>query len=326
MANFISYSNKYTLLSILSLLIITISSPVLAQLSVGFYGRTCPSVFDTVRAATRSAINREPRMGASLIRLFFHDCFVNGCDGGVLLDDTASTPGEKGQIGNANSLRGFEVIDNIKAQVDRACRRVVVSCADIIAIAARDSVAQLGGPTYLIPVGRRDARAPSPARTTDLPAFFEDLNPIAAKFKSKGFTTREMVALSGAHTLGQARCVLYRDRIYNETNIDRGYARSLQANCPRVSPNGNNNLAPLDSQSPNRFGNSYYQELINRRGLLHSDQVLFNGGATDSIVRAYSNNPRAFLSDFANSMVKLGNLSPLTGNQGEIRTNCRRIN
>ncbi|KAF9624410.1 hypothetical protein IFM89_011335 [Coptis chinensis] len=249
----ISYSNKYSLFSIL-IFITVVSSPVLAQLSVGFYGRTCPSVYDTVRAATRSVINREPRMGASLIRLFFHDCFVNGCDGGVLLDDTASTPGEKGRTGNINLLRGFEVIDNIKVQVDRACGRVVVSCADIVAIAARDSVVE-----------------------------------------------------SGAHTLGQARCALFRDRIYNETNIDPSYRRSLQANCPRVSPNGDNNLAPLDEKSPNRFGNSYFQSLMNRRGLLHSDQVLFNGATTDSIVREYSNDPRAFLSDFSNSMLKMGN-------------------
>ncbi|KAF5208182.1 Protease do-like 1 protein [Thalictrum thalictroides] len=296
-------------------------SPVLAQLSVGFYASTCPSVFDTVRSATRSAINREARMGASLIRLFFHDCFVNGCDGGILLVDTPAVPGEQSTRNNANSARGFEVIDNIKTQVDRACGGPVVSCADILAIAARDSVVELGGPSYSIPVGRRDARAPSrTAASNDLPGFNEDLRLLLSKFSAKGFNAEEMVALSGAHTVGQAQCAVYRERIHNDTNIDPAYAASLRANCPSTSsPATDGNLAPLDPQSPNRFGNNYFQALINRRTVLRSDQAIFDGGPTDDIVRSYSNNPTRFSTDFANAMLKMGNLSPLTGTQGEIR-------
>ncbi|XP_058088355.1 peroxidase P7-like [Magnolia sinica] len=312
---------------LLIMMMMAISSPVSAQLSVSFYANTCPSVFDTVRAAVRSAINREARMGASLLRLFFHDCFVNGCDGGVLLADTGSFVGEQTAAPNQNSIRGFSVIDTIKAQVDRACGRVVVSCADILAIAARDSVVELGGPSYSVPLGRRDARTASrDGANTNLPAFFDDLNTLIQLFSNKGFTAREMVALSGAHTVGQARCDKFRDRIYNETNIDPAFAASRRATCPRATGSGDGNLAPLDPQSPNRFGNNYYQALLNRRGLLSSDQVLFNGGSTDSIVTTYSNDANAFSTDFANAMVKMGNLSPLTGTQGEIRTNCARIN
>ncbi|XP_077242564.1 peroxidase P7-like [Tasmannia lanceolata] len=307
------------------IILITISSPVSAQLSVSFYASTCPSVFNTVRAAVRSALNREPRMGASLIRMLFHDCFVNGCDGGILLKDSGSFVGEQNTPANQNSVRGYEVIDNIKTQVDSACGSSVVSCADILVIAARDSVAELGGPSYSVPVGRRDARAPGTS-LGDLVAPSEDLPSILSKFNRKGFTPREVVALSGAHTVGQARCVQFRDRIYNETNIDASFANSLKANCPRVKPNGDNNLAPLDPQSPNRFGNNYFQALINKRALLHSDQVLFNGGSTDSIVTMYSNDPSAFSTDFANAMIKMSSLSPLTGTQGEIRVNCGRIN
>ncbi|KAG9449966.1 hypothetical protein H6P81_009931 [Aristolochia fimbriata] len=325
-SNTISANYLALILSVLLVMTTLFSSPASAQLSVSFYGSTCPSVFDTVRASVRAAINRETRMGASLIRLFFHDCFVNGCDGSVLLDDNGSFVGERTAFPNTG-IRGIDAIDTIKTQVDRACGRSVVSCADILAIAARDSVVEMGGPSYSVVLGRRDARSASrDAANSGLPAPNENLDSITKKFSDHGFNQREMVVLSGAHTVGQARCVNYRDRIYNETNIDRAFATSLQANCPRDRGNGDDNLAPLDPQSPNRFGNNYFQALINRRGLLHSDQVLFNGGSTDSIVTSYSNGAAVFTTDFANAMVKMGNLSPLTGTQGEIRTNCRRIN
>lgn len=65
--------------------------------------------------------------------------FKQGCDGSILLDDTSSFTGEKTAGPNNNSVRGFNVIDNIKSKVEAVCPGVV-SCADILAITARDSV------------------------------------------------------------------------------------------------------------------------------------------------------------------------------------------
>lgn len=48
-----------------------------AQLSANFYGTSCPNLQTIVSNAMRQAVNREARLGASILRLFFHDCFVN---------------------------------------------------------------------------------------------------------------------------------------------------------------------------------------------------------------------------------------------------------
>lgn len=124
--------------------------------------------------------------------------------------------------------------------------------------------------------------------------------------------------------MGQAKCVLFRDRIYNETSINSAFSTSLKSNCPNSG--SDDNLSPLDVTSPVFFDNAYYKNLVNNKGLLHSDQQLFSGGSTDSQVTTYSTTASAFFADFANAMVKMGSLNLLTGSNGQIRTNCRKIN
>ncbi|CAN0901701.1 Lignin-forming anionic peroxidase [Linum grandiflorum] len=269
------------------------------QLSTNFYANTCPNALSTIRRSITTAISRERRMAASLLRLHFHDCFVQGCDASILLDP------EKTALPNDKSVRGYQVIDAAKAQVERICPGVV-SCADIIAVAARDASAYVGGPTWNVKLGRRDS--------TDLPT-------LISEFEKKGLNAREMVVLSGAHTLGFAQCFTFRDRIYDNGAkavnkiIDSDFARKKKKACPA-----------LDTVTPKSFDNNYFKTLMRKKGLLESDQVLYSGGSTDGIVEEYSKDAQKFSSDFAAAMVKMGDIGVITGNNGQIRKVCRKTN
>ncbi|XP_027065299.1 peroxidase RIP1-like [Coffea arabica] len=314
----------HALIIILSSLVLGLASS--APLSPAYYNRVCPQALPTIRRMVEDAVSQERRMGASLLRLHFHDCFVNGCDASILLDATPTIDSEKNALPNANSARGFEVIDRIKAQVDKVCGRPVVSCADILAVAARDSVVALGGPSWAVQLGRRDSTTASRSvANNDIPSPLMDLPALISSFKKQGLNVKDLVALSGGHTLGFAQCRLFRNRIYNETNnIDPSFASQRQATCPRAG--GDSNLSPLDP-SPAAFDTAYFSNLVSKRGLLHSDQALFGaGGPTQDLVKSYSTNLLAFSADFANSMIKMGNIKPLTGSQGQIRFNCRKVN
>ncbi|WVZ87970.1 hypothetical protein U9M48_034541 [Paspalum notatum var. saurae] len=132
---------------------------------------------------------------------------------------------------------------------------------------------------------------------------------------------REEVRSEGAQTIGLARCTNFRAHVYNDTNIDGTFARTRQSGCPRASGSGDNNLAPLDLRTPTVFENNYYKNPACKKGLLSS----LNGGSTDSQVQSYVSSQSIF-ADFVTSMIKMGDITPLTGSKGEIRQNCRRIN
>ncbi|CAK9144495.1 unnamed protein product [Ilex paraguariensis] len=304
-----------------SLATIAFSSP----LTPYYYDKVCPEALPAIKRVVQAAVQQERRMGASLLRLHFHDCFVNGCDGSILLDPSPTIDSEKNALPNLNSARGFDVIDKIKLAVDKACGYPVVSCADILAVAARDSVVALGGPTWKVQLGRRDSTTASRTdANTDIPSPFMDLPALINIFQKHGLNVKDLVALSGGHTIGIAQCRIFRTRIYNETTtINPAFARQRQATCPLSG--GDSNLAPLDP-TPAFFDKKYFTNLVKKKGLLHSDQALFNGGQTDKLVKSYSTNAGAFSQDFAKSMIKMGNIKPLTGKNGQIRLNCRKVN
>ncbi|KAK6122263.1 hypothetical protein DH2020_043996 [Rehmannia glutinosa] len=306
----------------LLLLLHNMIMPCDAQLSPTFYNSTCPNAVSTIRTSIRRAISHD-RGWRRLIRLHFHDCFVQGCDASILLDETDTIQSEKTAFPNVDSVRGYDVIEAAKRDVERICPGVV-SCADILTLAARDASVYVGGPTWTVRLGRRDSTtANRDQANTDLPDPFSTLAELISSFGNKGLSETDMVALSGAHTLGQAQCFLFRARINsNGTDIDPGFA-STKTRCPQSG--GDRNLGPLDLVTPNSFDNNYFKNLMQRKGLLQSDQVLFSGGSTNRLVSDYSRNPRLFASDFANAIIKMGEI-PATQQNGIIRRVCSAIN
>ncbi|KAG4195437.1 hypothetical protein ERO13_A06G111202v2 [Gossypium hirsutum] len=129
-----------------------------------------------------------------------------GCDASVLLDGSASGPSEQDAPPNL-TLRGFEIINDLRARVHKECGRVV-SCADIVALAARDSVYLSGGPDYDVPLGRRDGLSFATRNATlqNLPAPFANAAAILSSLATKNFDPTDVVALSGGHTIGISHC------------------------------------------------------------------------------------------------------------------------
>ncbi|CAM0904656.1 unnamed protein product [Alopecurus aequalis] len=308
--------------------------PAAGMLFPEFYEHTCPQLQEVVGAIVAKEHAKDPRMAASLVRLHFHDCFVQGCDASVLLDADGSSrfTTEKRSNPNRDSLRGYEVIDEIKAALEHACPHTV-SCADIVAVAARDSTVLTGGPGWEVPLGRRDSLTASLSGSNNLiPAPNDTLPTIAAKFRNQGLDIVDLVALSGAHTIGDSRCVSFRQRLYSQNNDGRpdptlnpAYATKLRQRCPKSG--GDQILFALDPVTQFRFDNQYYRNILAMNGLLNSDEVLLTQShETMELVKSYAVNNELFFEHFAKSMVRMGNISPLTGHNGEIRMNCRRVN
>ncbi|CAA6660236.1 unnamed protein product [Spirodela intermedia] len=295
-------------------------------LSTNYYAASCPFVEIIVRDTVNQALRRDPTLSGPLLRMHFHDCFVEGCDGSVLIDSTRGNKAEKDSPANL-SLRGYEVIDQAKRAVEQRCPGVV-SCADIVAMAARDAVLWAGGPIYDIPKGRLDGRRSRIEDTINLPLPTLNSSALIKIFGQRGFTVQEMVALSGGHTLGVARCSSFKNRLSNfdsvnrvDPSLDQSFAKTLVKACAA----GDSSEVSFDS-TRTFFDNAYFRALPVGGGLLSSDQTLFSSPETRGLVDAYAMNQARFFLDFSQAMVKMGLLNVKVGAGGEVRRDCRRVN
>ncbi|XP_062186428.1 peroxidase 1-like [Phragmites australis] len=310
------------------------SGAMAAGLEMEFYSKTCPQVEEIVREEMVKILKVAPTLAGPLLRLHFHDCFVRGCDGSVLLDSTANNTAEKDATPNL-TLRGFGSVQRIKDKLEKACPGTV-SCADILALMARDAVVLARGPSWPVALGRRDGRISIANETNQLPPPTSNFTRLVQLFAAKGLGLKDLVVLSGGHTLGTAHCNLFSDRLYNFTGsnnaadvdpaLDRAYLARLRSRCRSLADN--TTLSEMDPGSFLSFDASYYRLVAKRRGLFHSDAELLSDPVTRAYVERQATGLFAdeFFRDFTESMVKMGSVDVLTGAQGEIRKKCYLVN
>uniref|UniRef100_A0ACD5YJA2 Uncharacterized protein n=1 Tax=Avena sativa TaxID=4498 RepID=A0ACD5YJA2_AVESA len=308
-----------------------------ALLKAHFYRHSCPAAEAVVRDIVQASVAANPAaLPARLLRLFFHDCFVRGCDASLLIDSTeGGSTAEKDTAPN-RSLGGFEVVDTAKAVLEAVCPGIV-SCADIVALAARDAVSvQFGRDLWDVQLGRRDGVVSRASEAlSDIPSPSDNFTTLEANFGSKGLDVKDLVILSGAHTIGVGHCNLFSSRLFSSTTtngavapatdptLNAAYAAQLRAACG--SPSNNATTVPMDPESPARFDSHYYVNLKLGRGLFQSDAALLTDRRAAGLIHALTKEGH-FLKEFKNAVRKMGRVGVLTGDQGEIRRNCRVVN
>lgn len=316
------------------LVVLAIFGSVHGDLQMGFYASSCPKAEKIVQDYVNEHIPNAPSLAAALIRMHFHDCFVRGCDGSVLLNFTSSSGNQTEKVAVPNqTVRGFGFIDALKSLVEAECPGVV-SCADIVALAARDSIVITGGPSWKVPTGRRDGLISNASEAlSQIPAPFDNITILIQKFANKSLDLKDLVLLSGAHTIGIAHCPSFSNRLYNFTGVgdrdpalDSEYADNLQSRKCRT-PNDTTTRVEMDPGSRKTFDLSYYSLLLKRRGLFESDSELTrNSNTLTYINQLLQGSVENFFSEFATSMEKMGAIEPKTGTSGEIRRNCAVVN
>ncbi|XWS16704.1 hypothetical protein CRYUN_Cryun33cG0000100 [Craigia yunnanensis] len=301
--------------------------PFANLLSFTYYQQRCPKLEEIINKKVKEWIAKDHTLAASLLRLHFHDCAVTGCDASTLLKHDGSERTAEA----SKTLRGFQVIDDIKAEVEKLCP-ATVSCADILTAATRDATVLLGGPYWMVPYGRKDSRFSNAKDADMVPMGRESITTLLEFFQSRGLNVIDLVVLSGAHTIGRTACGSIQHRLHdlNGTGtgmpnppIDDHYLDFLQRKCRCAS----DQYVYLDATTPTTFDSQFYANLQNKRGLLSTDQMLYSDSRTKPIVNTLIQSPSIFRHQFSVSMVKLGNIQVLTGqNEGEIRTNCNFVN
>lgn len=318
-------------LVLLSYLVVTraqIAPPLAKGLSYNFHCTDCPTLETIVRNYLRKVFKDDIGQAAGLLRIHFHDCFVQGCDASVLLNGSTANPFSEQDSPPNLTLRaqGFIILNELRRLVHQACGQIV-SCADITALAARDAVFLSGGPDYQVPLGRRDGLtfATNNATLANLPPPFFTAAQLINFVATKGLDATDLVAISGGHTIGISHCSSFVRRLYpnQDPSMDQTFANNLKRICPALNSNG---TTVLDIRSPNVFDNRYYVDLMNRQGLFVSDQDLYTNATTRPIVTSFAINQTLFFKRYVYSIVKMGMMDVTTGTQGEIRADCSRTN
>lgn len=210
---------------------------------------------------------------AGLLRLVFHDAGTfnmakntGGMNGSIIY--------ELDRPANAGLDRSVKVLEKVKAVLDLIMQ---VSWSDLIALAGTEALALCGGPIILIKLGRQDIKSPDP--DGELPAESLSASDLKECFQRKGFSAQELVALSGAHTLGNKG-------FGNPVIFDNSYFQILLEK-PWIKASKGNEMATMIG--------------------LPSDHALVEDDECLRWITTYANDQEKFFDDFSRAYVKLVN-------------------
>jgi peroxidase len=291
------------------------------ELTTNYYANICPNLESLVQGAVRRIMASSTIAAAATLRLFFHDCFNTGCDASLMITNPNNDDERHNSENQFLRVDGYNTIIQAKNAVDAdpQCTNKV-SCADIMALAARDSVLLSGGPTWKVELGRYDALG-ARASDVDLPLATENVTALMKRFSAQGLSVTDLVALSGGHTLGATSCFFVNPRLYPTVDsfLDPGFASQLQGTCPSFM---NPNSFVFFDQSVLTFDNNFFLMVQQKKGVLFSDSALYFDPSSQGIVDKFAADQNAFFTAFSDSMVTLGRLGVKTAANGEIRKNC----
>ncbi|PIN10144.1 Peroxidase [Handroanthus impetiginosus] len=251
-----------------------------------YYHKSCPLAETIVKNTIWSKVEANPSLAAKLLRLHYHDCFVRqaaksshvsrfcqitynlglahlwGCDASILLDSNQNNTVEKLAPPN-RFLAGYDVIDEIKMALEEECPRIV-SCADILTLAARDAIShQFQRLMWQVFTWRKDGKVSLASEATaNLPSASANFTTLLKIFANNGLDLSDLAALSGAHTIGVSHCTLVARRLYNFTgkgdsdpSLNIEYANKLRTICPNLI--NSSTILEMDPESSLSFDSHY---------------------------------------------------------------------
>ncbi|XP_072961078.1 peroxidase 21 [Typha angustifolia] len=315
----------YLLLSSLLCLLFGVGA---SGLRLNYYSKSCPRAEAIVKEEVQKLYNEHGNTAVSWVRNLFHDCMVKSCDASLLLETRNTIVSEQASE-RSFGMRNFKYVTTIKEALERECP-ATVSCADVIALSARDGVALLGGPHIPMKTGRRDSKESYVDVVEQfIPNHNDTISLVLSRFKSMGISAESTVALLGAHSVGRVHCGNLVGRLYPtiDPTIDPAYAKYLRYRCPSPNPDPKDVVyARNDRETPMILDNMYYKNLLRNKGLLLVDQQLVSDPSLSPFVKKMAANNAYFHDRFSTALLLLSENNPLVGNQGEIRKDCRFVN
>ncbi|KZV51756.1 Peroxidase superfamily protein, partial [Dorcoceras hygrometricum] len=298
------------------------------KLRLNYYSESCPNAEAIIKNEVTRLYHKHGNTAVSWIRNIFHDCMVKSCDASLLLDPANGIESEKTSTRNFG-MRNFKYIKTIKDALETQCP-LTVSCADIVALSARDGVVLLGGPHIEMKTGRKDSKISHVEEIGNfIPNHNDTMSLVLSRFRSVGVDTQGTVALLGAHSIGRVHCSNIVHRLYPTVDpmLDQDYAEYLRGRCPSPDPDPRAvEYARNDRITTMILDNMYYKNVLNHKGLLIIDQELVSDPNTYPFVEKMASDNGYFHDQFSRALLVLSENNPITGDEGDIRVDCRYVN